>query len=384
MASHDESLQEVEKHLANHPDDASAWNAKAVIQAQQEKFGPALRSLDRAISLNPEFAAAHSNRGRVLLALGSNKAADALKSFERALELESGNLVVVRDKAACLRLLGRNEEELACYRQLSEAIPNEWGVWFRMADIELELGRFRSALQKYDKALELQKDLVPAYIHRAIALAMLDRFKEAIKSAQTASKLDPKNVQAWLILGDVNVRAERYKAAMKALNRASEIDPTDSSIENTMGMVSYHDGKLDDAVTYLRRAIAKSRKNTTALRNLGLILMEKEEWQEATEVFDQLTSQVKDDPDIYDAQATNLARLDDFCSAYTAWERARKLYKKREEEHEAERVTLLARAARINCSRQKKALKAEKEREKMQRRFSDRHATRRRKESLEE
>ena len=336
MASHEVSLEEVEKHLASHPNDASAWNAKAVLQAQEEEFGPALRSLDRAISLDPDFAAAHSNRGRVLLALGPSKAAEALKSFERALELESGNLVVVRDKAACLRLLGRSEEELACYKQLSEFIPNEWSVWFRMADIELELGRFRSALQKYDRALELQKDLVPAYIHRAIALAMLDRFKEAIKSAEAATKLEPKNVQAWLILGDVNIRAQKHKSAMKALNRASELDPSDSSIENTMGMVSYNDGKLDEAIMYLHRAIGKSRKNTTALRNLGLILMEMEEWQEAADVFDQLTSLVKDDPDIYDAQATALARLDDFCSAHRAWERARKLYKKRDDEQEAE------------------------------------------------
>jgi Flp pilus assembly protein TadD len=208
---------------------------------------------------------------------------------------------------------------------------------------------------------------------------MLDRFKEAIKSAKKATKLDPKNVQAWLILGDVNIRAGKSKAAMKALTRASELDPTDSTIENTMGMVSYKDGDLDDAVAHLRRSIQKDSKNSIALRNLGLILMELEEWQEAVDTLERFTKLVKDDPDMYDALATAQARLDDFCSAKSAWAKARKLYKKSDQEQEAERVAILGRAARANCSRQKKALKAEKEREKVTRRFSDRHRLREKK-----
>ncbi len=374
-------MKQVEKHLADHPDDASAWNAKAVLQAEQEKFGPALRSLDRAIGIDPEFAAAHSNRGRVLLALGPEKAGEAILSIEKAIELNPTDLTLVRDRAACLRHLGRPEEELACYKKISEEMPNEWGVWFRMGDIELELGRFRSAIQWYDRALELEKNLAAAYIHRAIALAMLDRFKEAVKSGTTATKLEPKSVQAWLILGDVNIRAKRFKSAMKALERASELDPTDSSIDNTMGMVCYNEGRLEDAIRFLRRAVTKERNNATALRNLGLILMELEEWHDASRAFEQLTSFLKDDPDVFDAKATASAHLDDYCSAHSDWEKARKLYKNSGDEREAERVTLLGRAARINCARQKKAVKAEKEREKATRRFSDRHELRRKKSS---
>lgn len=376
----DASLREVDKHLEMNPNDASAWNAKGVFHAQKQEFGEALRSLDRALQIDSDLAPAHTNRGRVLLALGPEKANEALKSFDSALRITPDDVQILHDKASALHKLGRVEEELQCMKQIGEVVQNEWGVWVRIGDIELELGHFEPAIESYGKALGLKDDLVPAYVRRAIAFGMLQRWKEAIKSAETATKLDPENSEAWLIRGDVHLRAGKHKSAMKALKKASELDPEDASVENTMGMVCYKDGKLHDAVKHLRRAIIRKKKYPTAIRNLGLVLMELEDWDEAAKAFESYTSYVKDDPDMYDAKATAYARMDDFCMALEGWEQARKLYKKAGNEAEAERVTVLGRAARINCNRQKKAAKEQREQEKLQKRFSDRHELRKKKE----
>ncbi|MFW9976069.1 MAG: tetratricopeptide repeat protein [Candidatus Thorarchaeota archaeon] len=379
MDSVDASLREVDKHLKDNPDDASAWNAKGVFHAQKHEFGEALRSLDRALQIAPNLASAHTNRGRVLLALGPEKAKDALHSFDTALTLIPDDVQILHDKASALHALGRTTEELVCVKRISEIVKNEWGVWIRKGDIELELGQFEPAIKSYDTALELKDDVVPAYVRRAIALGMLKQFNEAIKSAETATKLDPLNAEAWLIRGDVYLRAGRNNSAMKALKKASELDPEDAAVENTMGMVAYRDGKLQDAVKHLRRAIIRKKDYPTALRNLGLVLMELEDWAEAAKAFESYTSYMKDDADMHDAKATAYARLDDFCSAFETWEQARKLYKKKGNDSEAERVTALGRAARINCNRQKKAIKEQREHEKSLKRFSDRHDLRKKK-----
>ncbi len=379
MDSVDASLREVDKHLEANPNDASAWNAKGVFHAQKREFGEALRSLDRALQLDSNLAPAHTNRGRVLLALGPEKAKDALQAFERALEFTPDDVQILHDKSSALHTLGRTDEELACVRHISELVPSEWSVWIRIGDIELELGQFEPSILSYDTALGLKDDLVPAYVRRAIALGMLKRWKEAIKSAETATKLEPDNAEAWLIRGDVNLRAGKHKSAMKALKKASELDPEDASVENTMGMVAYKDGKLKDAVKHLRRAIIRRREYPAALRNLGLILMELEDWVEAAKALESYTSIVKDDADTYDAKSTAYARMDDFCSAVDGWERARKLYKKAGNSAEADRVSALGRAARINCTKQKKAAKEQREHDRSQRRFSDRHETRKKK-----
>ncbi|MFX1607375.1 MAG: tetratricopeptide repeat protein, partial [Promethearchaeota archaeon] len=199
----DASLREVDRHLETNPDDASAWNAKGVFHAQKREFGEALRSFDRALQLDPNLGPAYTNRGRVLLALGPEKANGALRAFNRALKLTPNDVQIIYDKASALHALGRTEEELECVRKISELAPNEWGVWVRVGDIELELGLFEPAIKSFDTALGLKDDLAPAYIRRAIAFGMLKRWKEAIKSAETATKLDPDNAEAWLIRGDV-------------------------------------------------------------------------------------------------------------------------------------------------------------------------------------
>jgi tetratricopeptide (TPR) repeat protein len=332
----------------------------------------ALRALDQALQLDSELAAAHSNRGRVLLTLGSEKASEALKSFDRALKLKPDEIDTLRDKALALRALGRAEDELEIYTKMSQLNKEEWGIWLRLGDIQLEVGDFRGAISSYDKSLEFKDDLVPAYIRRAVALAFDKQSDKALKSAETATKLDPNNPEAWLIRGDVNLRAGKHKTAMKSLKKASELDPTNASVENTMGMVSYKDGRLSDATKHLKRAIIRRKKYPTAMRNLGFILMEQEKWEEASKVFTDLTAIVKNDPDAFDAKATAFARLDDFCNAEEAWEKARKLYKKTRKKKEAERVSILGRAARINCHRIRKATKAARDKEKMTRTFSDR------------
>lgn len=372
MENSDDSLASVDAHLRENPQDAAAWNVKGVFHAQRKEFGDALRALDQALQLDSELAAAHSNRGRVLLTLGSEKASEALKSFDRALKLKPDEIDTLRDKALALRALGRAEDELEIYTKMSQLNKEEWGIWLRLGDIQLEVGDFRSAISSYDKSLEFKDDLVPAYIRRAVALAFDKQSDKALKSAETATKLDPNNPEAWLIRGDVNLRAGKHRTAMKSLKKASELDPTNASVENTMGMVSYKDGRLSDATKHLKRAIIRRKKYPTAMRNLGLILMEQEKWEEASKVFTDLTDIVKNDPDAFDAKATAFARLDDFCNAEEAWEKARKLYKKTGKKKEAERVSILGRAARINCHRIRKATKAARDKEKMTRTFSDR------------
>ncbi|UCH05747.1 MAG: tetratricopeptide repeat protein [Candidatus Thorarchaeota archaeon] len=379
MVSPKDTLNAIEDHLEANPDDASAWNAKGVVLAGMEMFGDALRSFNQAIQLNPKMSEAYVNRGRVLLALGPDKATKALKAFDSALSLSPDDLGILHDKAQALHVLGRSQEELECYKIITESMTDESAVWVRKGDIELELGHFKAAVASYSHALSIDSDLAPALVHQAIALSLQKKWKEAIKSAERAAKIAPDDLEVWRVLADVNLRAERHRSAMKALKKAYEIEPTDASIVNTMGMVEYKAGRLKEAVKHFQSALIRDKKHISALRNLGFTSMELEDWAEARKAWDRLTSIVKDDPDLFDAQATNFARLEDFCSASEAWERARRLYKKRGDSKEAERVTSLGRAARINCSRQKKAARAERERERATRTFSDRFDRRKKK-----
>ncbi len=379
MEFNENTLHLLEEHLKSNPRDAMAWNMHGVIMANKGEFGEALRSLDRAVQLDPQSIQAHLNRGRILMALGPDKAQEALRSLDIALQLSPDNPEVLIDKARALRLLGRTREEEETLLKIVKIKADIWQIWVRLGDISLEEGRFKDALGHYKHALDIKDDIVPALMHQAIAYSMLERFKEATRSAERATKISPDDVSTWRVLADVHVRAERFKSARKALKRARELDPSNPSIPFTMGLVEYKDGHLKEAARLFRAAIKRKHDYVRALHNLGLVLMELEEWTEAADIWERLTSIVKNDPTIFDAKATTYAKLKDYCSAHEAWERARKLYKKRDDTVNSTRAAELARAARINCSRQKKAARAQREREKATRSFNDRFEIRRKK-----
>lgn len=379
MSSPERTLKEIDAYLVEHPDNALAWNTKGVLMATMGDFGPALRALNQAIKLNSELHQAHTNKGRVLLALGADKASEALKSFDAALRLKPNDLDALRDKAVALRALDRLAEEEACLQKIVHEAPNEWKAWMRIGDIHLESGEFGRAEASFEKVLELDDKNIFALIHRAIALSMMERWDEAIKSAEEACKYAPDQVEAWKVLGDVNIRAGKNRSALKALEKAAKLDPEDAHIELTLGMVEYKSGQLKEAVKHFKRAIVRDRRNHRAYRNMALVTLELEDWEASKDAWERFVQLVKNDPEAYDALATVCARLDDFCCAADAWEMARKLFKKKGRNADASRVTELGRAARINCSRLRKAVKAQKEHEKATRTFSDRHRLRKKK-----
>lgn len=381
MASPEDTLRMLDRLLEENPDSAAAWITKSVMHAQMGDLGEAIRCIDRAIKLNPKQPEAYALRGRLLLSIGPQKAGEALKAIQKGLQLAPDNITILKDKALALRALGEPKLELECYRLIGDS--DEWQTWVRRGDVEFELNLIKDAIDSYGQAIQLEPGCVPALVHRAIALAMLEHWKEAIKSAEEAAKVSPEDAEVWRVLGDVRLKAGKHRSAMKALKKASEIDPEDASVENAMGLVEYRSGNLRDAARHFKRAIVRKRDHVSALRNLGMVYIELEEWDEAIKIWVQFTGIVKNDPDAYDALAIVAAKLNDFCEAADAWEKARKLYKKKKNEKEGERVSNLGRAARINCSRQRKALREEKKRKKSQRQFSDRFELRREKQKRE-
>jgi Flp pilus assembly protein TadD/DNA-binding response OmpR family regulator len=120
----------------------------------------AIRFFDRAIEIDPSLAAAWHDRGVCLRELGKDE--DALKSIDKACELEPENEEFLFTRAELLKkigiLLGQKKAIAAAvktYNKVLELNPNNADAWSGLGVCMKEQGKDELSRQYYDKAQDL-------------------------------------------------------------------------------------------------------------------------------------------------------------------------------------------------------------------------------------
>jgi tetratricopeptide (TPR) repeat protein len=123
------------------------------------RFEQALASYERAIALRDDYAEAHFSRGLALEDLCRFEA--ALASYDRALALQPAERDpgfagrVYAHRASALDMLGRFDEALADCERSRRLAPDDPGVLYRLAFLELLHGHWRDAWPKHERRIEL-------------------------------------------------------------------------------------------------------------------------------------------------------------------------------------------------------------------------------------
>jgi Flp pilus assembly protein TadD len=143
---------------------------------------------------------------------------DALKAFDRAVELKPDDAELWASRGTILHRLRRFDEAIAdnrCAHLLKPGSPdicNNIG-----ASLQL-LRRDEEALSWFDKALALRGDFIMALINKACSLAQMRRIDEAILTYGQVKALDPANTEAdsylsliYLLIGDFETAAVGHK-----------------------------------------------------------------------------------------------------------------------------------------------------------------------------
>jgi tetratricopeptide (TPR) repeat protein len=202
---------------------AIAWRRKGDAALREYKGeAEALKCFDKALEINPTDAGAWSGKGIALDQLGRRE--EAMKCYDKALEINPGAAYVWSNKIGVLTYLKKFEEAIVCLDKLLEIEPTP-SHWSGKGDTLHTLGRDAEAIVCYDRALELQPSSPWSWSHKGAALGALGRFEEAIKCFDKALEIRPRYAEAWSNKGDALNALERYADAIKCHDKALEIDP---------------------------------------------------------------------------------------------------------------------------------------------------------------
>ena len=186
-------------------------------------------------------------------------------------------------------------------------------------------GNYKGAIAAYNKAIELNPDLVDVYINRGTAKGALGDFEGAIEDFNTAIRLNPEDVSAYNNRGNAKKALGNTKEAIADYNTAIQLDPenirayynrgiTKEDLENYNGAIEDYDMAIqlnpEDADIYYIRGVAKNE--------LG-------DFEGAMEDYDMAIQLNPEDADIYYSRGNAKNALGDTKSAIENYDMAIRL-----------------------------------------------------------
>src|SRR5579864_5127134 len=232
------------------------WQGMQGLIPSKEGYRLAREAVERALVLNPNLAAAHTQMGRIKQQVDFDwPGADA--SYQRAVELEPGNPEAVGAAASSAAALGRFDEALRLNSRAVDLDPLNAGSWERRGETEFFMGQLNQAAADCKKALELSPDVWSGPIMLGRIYVLQGRPQDAL--------LEVERVR------DESQRASLYAIAYYALGRNQESDVALSELiakhqQNTYRIAEVYAfrNQSDEAFEWLDRAYGQ--------RNAGLIL----------------------------------------------------------------------------------------------------------------
>jgi tetratricopeptide (TPR) repeat protein len=162
------------------------------------------------------------------------------------------------------------------------------------AEMLAEIKLYEEAMAVYDNALKDKSDADLLY-SRAMLAEKMDRLDILERDLRAILEIDAKNSQALNALGyTLADRTDRYDEAYEFIKRALEISPNDYYVLDSMGWVLYRQGRLDEAIVFLKKALAE-RNDPEIAAHLGEVLWVKGDKKTAQEVWDTALKEAPDD-----------------------------------------------------------------------------------------
>jgi serine/threonine-protein kinase len=214
----------------------------------------ALDYFEQAARRDSSFARAYAGIGNVyaLLPLYANVRIDsitplALRSIDKAISLDSTLAEAFASRATLLQASWRWKEAETDYQRALRLDPNSAAAHQWYGELLLLNGRTSDAQTQLERATVLEPLSPIAFGSYALALAVGHANEAAIAAGRRAVELDSISLTPRFMLGAVYLQAGRLPEAIRELEAAERIDPTSVQARGLLGYAYAKSGKAAEA-----------------------------------------------------------------------------------------------------------------------------------------
>ena len=283
-----EALGEYYRALALDPQSADLLVRISHVCAQLGDPARSLEFAERALARDPNDWRALWLKGAALFS--TNRASEALPVLERACELDSTQLEVLRTTARVAETLQRPEAAERAWRRIVWVDEEDGEAWFQIAAAEARRGDLKAAEFSLQRAGELNPVRPGLLFLSGWVKENLGRPDEAITLYREHLSVHTDDVGTRRRLVALYMRANRLPEAYEEAKRVSRADPDDAETLQVLADLAFrtdHDSEGERAVAQLRALSPGDPENTA---RAVVVLARNDRGKEAARIADRWAS----------------------------------------------------------------------------------------------
>lgn len=287
------SIQYFNQAIQAKPYLAQPYLMRAIAKINLDDFAGAEADAAKAIDLNPFLTDAWEVRGVARQNLDNNDG--AISDYNEALRLLPRNRQIMFNRSLALTDTKKYEQADSSFAELLKYYPGFDNGYIGRAKLRLAMADTTAASADIDKALEINRNILNAYILRAdIAINSKKDYSAALADMNEAVKLEPRLAGLYINRAFLRYSLDDYFGAMADYDYAIQLEPLNPVALFNRGLLEMEVGDNDKALRDYDALLSLDPDNYRALYNRAVIYGEKHRFDEAIADVDRLIDRFPD------------------------------------------------------------------------------------------
>lgn len=294
------AMKQAQRALALAPKDPDAWNITASVNHAMGNMEAAIKGYNRVMEYDPEHIDARIARAGIWIDLGRNQlVADDMAAMREEISLEPRASYL---HSIVLDRLGAKEDArqaLAEAADIVDRIPTDF--LNRRDELVMLAGVTYYSLGQFEKAQPFLARYIkrhPKWVGARKLLGSLllknDEYDNALNILKPALEWAPRDRKLLSLLGTAYMRKGQHEKASKLLERAVELSAGAPELRTDLALSRIGLGERLPALDTLADVFEKDVAQTRAGLVLGMLYIERKEYEKAIEVASSLQQQQPD------------------------------------------------------------------------------------------
>jgi len=294
----EKTIQQYELLKSEYPDDISSLITLGYLYILAGRFMHAIETFNRAILIHPDNFQNQDDNIDQLIAAGEFY--EALECIEDLLQAQPDKPDLLMRHADVLRMIGATSDAVARYEDALRICPDFLEATIKLGTQYLQMEQEHLAALQFNKAVEINDNIVEAYIGLAIAQKTSGNTKDALGTLSLAVAIQPnssllfnetatlrfkaslKENHPFNIKDDYNSLSE---AVIVAHRQQINYHPYNPDLHYRLGVLLMNDGRIHDAINSFQTALEINPSYMRAQSKLAICLFEADRKTEAIDIL---------------------------------------------------------------------------------------------------